>query len=153
VIPNYNYPDSTSIVLTISYKDGDGNIGLEEADSLPPYMQDTLGHETGVSGTWNLNRFANNVWIDYFQKFNGVYSIPVKLFTTLDTLRSWDVRVGNLTPDGTHKAIRGDIQVTLNALTHAYPFRSDTVKLKVRLVDRALNVSNEVESPDLIVRP
>ncbi len=139
----YNPSNTDSfLVVAFTYKDGDGDIGLNSDDNAPPYNTDTLGPNKS-----NSNRFANNVWIDYFQKINGQYSQPLFPFT-LDTVNV-DVRVGNLTPEGNHKAIRGEIRVQLNAVPKDYPNRSDTIKLKIRLVDRALHVSNEVESPDL----
>jgi hypothetical protein len=132
------------VILSFTYKDGDGDIGLDQGDTLPPYNYDILG--TNAS---NTNRFANNIWVDYYQKINGIYSQPVIPFTS-DTVRE-DVRVGNLTPDGTHKSIRGEIQIQLNTVPRSYPNHSDTIKLKVRLVDRALHISNEIETPDLFL--
>jgi hypothetical protein len=142
-------PDNTDSLLTlvISYKDGDGDIGLDPGDTFPPYNSNSLGPPPNYP---NTNRFYNNVWIDYYQKINGAYSRPMVPFTT-DTI-AFDVRVTNLTPEGSHKAIRGDISVLFAALDQGYIGRSDTIKLKVRLVDRALHVSNEIETPDLYLK-
>ena len=139
VLFDQNNMDSL-IVLVFSYKDGDGDIGLDGGDTLPPYNPDTLGYNHSI-----LNRFYNNVWIDYYEKRNSIYTKPL-IPSTSDTVYK-DVRVGNLTPQGSHKAIRGDIQVQF--FPSSYPLRADTIKLKARLIDRALHISNEVESPDL----
>lgn len=138
----FDTSNTAYVVVSFTYKDGDGDIGLDPNQTAPPYNTDSLGPNKS-----NSNRFANNVWIDYYQNIGGVYSRP--LFPLTNDTVNVDVRVGNLTPDGTHKAIRGEIQVQLNALPKDYPNRSDTIKLKIRLVDRALHVSNEVETPDL----
>jgi hypothetical protein len=144
VIYNSSNTDSF-IVVSFTYKDGDGDIGLDANQNSPPYNTDTLGPNNS-----NSNRFTNNIWVNYFQKANGLYTQPVIPFTS-DTVRE-DVRVGNLTPDGTHKAIRGEIRVQLNTVPRSYPDHSDTIKLKLRLVDRALNISNEIETPDLYLK-
>ena len=139
----YNSSNTDSfVVLSFTYKDGDGDLGLDAGDSFPPYNTNTLGPNNS-----NTNRFANNIWVNYFQKANGMYSQPVIPFTS-DTVRE-DIKVGNLTPDGANKAIRGEIRVQLNTVPRSYPDHSDTIKLKVRLIDRALNISNEIETPDL----
>ncbi|MEI6596093.1 MAG: hypothetical protein WCO28_11065 [Bacteroidota bacterium] len=138
------YPNNTdsSIIVSFTYKDGDGDIGLVADETNPPYNIDTLG--TNKS---NSNRYANNIWVDYYNKINGIYSQPVFPFRS-DTINN-DVRIGNLTPDGTHKAIRGEIQVQIFSVPRDYPNHSDTIKLKIRLVDRALHISNVLETPDL----
>lgn len=130
------------IVLVFTYKDGDGDLGLNEGDTLAPYDYNTKGPNQS-----NTNRFYNNVLVDYYEKKNGEFYKPVKPFTS-DTV-SKDVRVGNLTPDGKHKAIRGDIQISI--LPVDFGNDPDTIRLKARLVDRALHVSNEIETPDLFL--
>lgn len=132
--------NATQIVLTFTYKDGDGDIGLNASDTFPPFQNDTLGPNKSLS-----NRFYNNIFIDYYGKFNGEY-FKIVLPNTNDTINR-DVRVGNLTPEGNHKAIRGEIKVNVLPIIYA----PDSFKLKVRLVDRALNVSNEVETPDMVL--
>lgn len=136
----FNDKDS-SIVLTIGYRDGDGDIGFNPEDTLAPYNN----IPNGPNGS-NTNRFYDNVWIDYYEYKQGHYYIATIPNAPGDTVRK-DVRVGNLTPEGAHKAIRGEIRIEMSKLK--YDNSSDTIKLKARLVDRALHVSNEIESPDI----
>ncbi len=136
VIFDQNNVDSL-IVLIFSYKDGDGDLGLDPNQTNPPYNFDSLGPNKSL-----LNRFYNNVWIDYYGMENGEFIIATLPNAPNDTIRK-DVRVTNLTPEGSHKAIRGDITVALLPIVYL----SDTIKLKVKLVDRALNVSNGIETP------
>jgi hypothetical protein len=136
-----NTNTASEIVVTFTYRDGDGDIGLDDKDTLSPYNPDTLGNNGSI-----LNRFYYNVWGDYYYKSDGEYIKPVIPFTSDTIFR--DVRVSNLTPEGKHKAIRGDIRITIFPISNF----GDTAKIKVRLIDRALHVSNEVETPDLLLR-
>ena len=65
-----------------------------------------------------------------------------------DTL-TLSARIPNLTPEGTNKAISGEIQDTL----FVYNFNSiyDTIMFEAYIIDRALNESNSISTP-LIVR-
>ncbi|MFI5222568.1 MAG: hypothetical protein ACHQK8_09595 [Bacteroidia bacterium] len=134
------------VMLSFDYTDGDGDIGLDVSVTAPPFNSDTLGPNHS-----NSNRYANNVWVDYYQKINGEY-IPPIFPTTTDTIRR-DVRTGDLTPEGTHKAIRGTISLPVLTLSPSWPGRSDTVQIRVRLLDRALHISNELRTPDIILHP
>jgi hypothetical protein len=136
-----NTNEASEIVLAFTYKDGDGDIGLNDGDTLPPYNSDTLG-DNGSS----LNRFYYNVLGDYYYKSDGQFFKPI-IPSTSDTIFR-DVRVSNLTPEGKHKAIRGEIRITIFPVANF----GDTVKIKTRLVDRALHISNEVETPELYLR-
>lgn len=143
----YVVKDSTGepslIGLIINYRDGDGDIGLSAGDTFAPFNIVQL-EPNGP----NVNYFYNNLYIDYLEKDGDTYQYVVKPFST-DTLRK-STRVMNLTPDGKYKAIRGDIDIQFEP--SLYPDRRDTIKLKVKLIDRSLNISNEIETPDIILR-
>ena len=110
-------------ILQFSFTDGDGDIGLTQADTLPPY--------------------DFNLYITYFEKQNGVYK-KVDLPSTLNA------RIPVLTPSGNIKSIKGDIQDTLYVNNPASTF--DTIKFEVYIVDRALHQSNVIETPDIVVK-
>ena len=56
-------------------------------------------------------------------------------------------RIPYLTPNGNNKALKGEIEVTIEP-TYYNPFssQSDTIMFKISRADRNLNVSNVVES-------
>ena len=120
-------------VLKISFTDGDGDIGLRQDQTAPPY--------------------DFNFFIDYFEIQNGD---TVQVFPTIidpgtgeiDTL-NFNQRIPYLTPLGSIKSIEGDIEDTLQA----YNFNStfDTIMFKAYIVDRMLHESNTISTP-LIVR-
>jgi hypothetical protein len=108
--------------LTISFKDGNGDIGLLPSQTKPPYDY--------------------NYIIDYYEKQNGVFvAVP------LDP--PYNARIPYLTPDDPNKAIKGIIVDTL--ALNPFPLH-DTVKFKFFIYDRELNKSNVDSTPPIILR-
>jgi hypothetical protein len=112
-------------VLKISFKDGDGDIGLYQSDVDPPY--------------------DFNLFIDYFEIQNKdtvrVYQVdPISGDTS-----TFNARIPLLTPKGSDKSIKGEIEDTLFIYDPTSAF--DTIMFKVYLVDRALHKSNVIQTP------
>jgi len=125
-----------SATLVVSFTDGDGNIGLMQSDT---------------SGDFSPNNFFHhNFFIEYYEKDDALGWVRGK------TLAGDDIdflyRIPYLTPNGNNKALKGEIEVTIEP-TYYNPFssQSDTIKYKIYLTDRNLNVSNVVES-EIITR-
>jgi hypothetical protein len=114
--------------LTISFKDGDGDIGLRSTENDPPY--DSAGP------------YYFNYVISYFEKRNGV-------FTEVTLTPSLSARIPLLTPDEPNRAIKGIIVDTL-PLNPAPQY--DTIMLKFFIYDRALHKSNVDSTPSIILR-
>ena len=114
--------------LTISFKDGNGDIGLFPEQNQPPF--DTGG------------LYYYNYIIDYYEKQHGTF---VKV--VLDP--PYNARIPYLTPDDPNKAIKGIIVDTL--VLNPRPVY-DTVKFKFFIYDRALNKSNVDSTPPIILR-
>ena len=104
-------------VLAISFKDGDGDIGLFENQTEPPY----------------------NFYVKYFELQNGDETRVV-----ISDTNEFNARIPVLTPSGSVKAIKGEIEDTLNIFNMLSPF--DTIKFEVYLVDRELHKSNTVST-------
>ena len=58
-------------------------------------------------------------------------------------------RVPNLTPEGKFKAIEGVLYVDL--LANPQNTRPEKLKLEINLIDRDLNISNQVTTPIMIL--
>ena len=114
--------------LTISFKDGNGDIGLRPEEKQPPY--DTGGI------------YYYNYVIDYYEKQYGTY-------VKVDFPVPFSVRIPYLTPDDHNKAIKGIIVDTL--LLNPQPAH-DTIKFKFFIYDRALHKSNVDSTPPIILR-
>jgi hypothetical protein len=106
-------------VLRISFKDGDGDIGLRESETLPPYDY--------------------NFFVKYYELQNGT-----EVHVVIADSNEFNARIPVLTPDGPIKAIKGEIEDTL----FIYNFQSgfDTIKFDAYLLDRALNKSNTIST-------
>jgi len=120
--------DSASI--TIGFTDGDGDVGLGTGDTLPPY----------APGTPNYS----NLRVDYEELQNGVWTLVV-------FPQPLDYRVPDLTPTGQNKVLEGEIAIALKPFSLFHYDTYDTVRYSVRLLDRALNVSNTVYTGPIIV--
>jgi hypothetical protein len=118
-------------ILVISFTDGDGDIGLNDHDTVAPY-------DLATGAYYNL-------LLDYYEKQNGVWvnmtdSLPLPFY----------YRVPVITPTGQNTALEGEIAVDLIP-TYYNPFSQfDTIKFSVQLLDRALNESNVVETDEII---
>lgn len=114
--------------FTISYRDGDGDIGLTKNDTLPPYQY--------------------NFFLNIYENINGEL---VKLQLP-DTNVNFNSRIPVLTPDGINKAIKGSIEMKLELFMMTPFLNSDTIAFEAWIVDRALHKSNVVMSPQFILK-
>jgi len=121
-------------VLEFTYADGDGDIGLEDSDSLPPYEY--------------------NLFINYYEQQNGEFKQVYITYYNPETEQydtiSLNARIPMLTPSGVHKSIKGTIQDTL--FINNYSSTYDTVKFECWIMDRALHESNHIFTPPIIIK-
>lgn len=122
------FGDSAS--LTISFTDGDGDVGLDESDSSAPF--DTA------------SPYYNNLFVDYEELRNGTWT-PITFEIPLC------YRIPRITPTGQNKALEGEIAVAIEPWPIVPGNTYDTVRFHVRLYDRALNESNRVTSDPIKV--
>jgi hypothetical protein len=141
-----NYPDTPQIeylnysnvfdtgryavrgILDISFRDGNGDIGLSAGDTFPPYQKN--------------GQYYYNYVIMYFEKQNGVYK-------QLELDPPFSSRIPVLTPLDPGKAIKGMIADTL--VLNPHPLY-DTIQIKAYIYDRGLHKSNEISTPEIILR-
>jgi len=114
--------------LTISYTDGDGNIGLTSEENTPPYQY--------------------NFFLDIYEIINGVQQ---KIIFP-DTSINFNSRIPILTPEGVNKSIKGEIEMELELFIMSPFLATDTISFELYILDRALNKSNVVHTPDFIIR-
>ena len=113
--------------LVLRFQDGDGDIGLNDADTTGRFSKDSV--------------FYYNFFIDYYEKQNGEW-VLVELPTPLHA------RIPRLS-DNVPESIEGEIAILpfINNYFSSY----DTIKLSCCLYDRALHQSNTIETPEIIV--
>jgi hypothetical protein len=122
VLPDVNGKDSVGY-LTVSYTDGDGDIGLSS------------GQNTG--------QYAYDFFLTLFKNKNG----QLEQVVLPDPSATFNARLPILTPEGLNKNIRGDITIAIE-LTYARNYiLSDGIAFDVSIQDQALHKSNVVRTP------
>lgn len=126
---NFKQNADSTAQLTITFTDGDGNIGLEKGDTTGKFSPDS--------------KFHYNLFLEYFEKQNGKW-VHRKLQPP------FYYRIPPLEPRGSSKALEGEIQVTIEPLYFDPVSPYDTIKYSIQLADRDLNKSNVAETGPII---
>ncbi len=121
-------------ILVLEFTDGDGDIGLGQADTLPPFNY----------GGGNYHNF----FIYLYTVQNGKY-VPV-VFP--DTSFNFHSRIPRIEFNGNSKAIKGEIEYRFDMLIMKPFLESDTIMIETWITDRAFNKSNIVRTPDIYVK-
>jgi hypothetical protein len=122
------------VILNIGYTDGDGDLGLDDADTLYPFGPNDPHHY--------------NLLIDYL-RWDGSAFVETPLLSWNQQTQSYDTvsfnaRFKRLVFNDEEKAISGNIEYTMTVFNPLSP--NDTVKFRVHLIDRALHESNRIET-------
>ena len=124
---------SNSAKLTFSFTDGDGDIGLTPGDTLAPYNPDSYYHY--------------NLYVDYYEK---------------DDENGWQrgrdlegdsivfqYRLKPIVVKGRARGIKGTMDVTMISFANPLSSQSDTIRFTIKLIDKALNESNVIETAEI----
>jgi hypothetical protein len=121
-----NLADSLGFVR-FEFTDGDGDLGLNQADTFGDFAPGQF--------------YYHNLFIRYFQKQNGV-------FEEIIPPGSPNGRFKDLTPTGADKTLQGEMAVGIyNSGVQA----NDTIKIEMFIVDRALQHSDTLVTPEIIL--
>ncbi|MEY3598516.1 MAG: hypothetical protein RL521_938 [Bacteroidota bacterium] len=132
-LENFSTADSGATLL-LNFTDGDGNFGLEQTDT------------TGVFSNCK-NRY--NIFCEYYEKQNNVWQ-HIELDPCLDPdIIPFYYRAPFASPLGQYKAQKGSIELFINPLYYL-PSAFDTCKFQITIMDRALNLSNTVWTPEYL---
>jgi len=123
------------VILNINYKDGDGDLGLSESDTFPPYNFGNIGFY--------------NLLVSYEVK-NGNSWKKIILPGSGDTLH-FNQRFERLNKSDKEKAVTGFIEIRIPAIP--YPgIEPDTIRLVSQVMDRKLRLSNMAISNDIYLK-
>lgn len=200
----YDTPSQDSLVLTVNFQDGDGDLGLRGNENDQPYNPYFFVVEGGQPLTINSNdtmppfsrpyscvnyklgKIDNNSFINYYteqyqnifpnQNPDTFYTEP-NLFTDNFLVDFYVKRDGSFEefdwitapssgcgesmngrfsplfdPDSPNKPISGTLTYAMENFGFIPYFRNDTLKLRIRVIDRALNISNIIETPEFTLR-
>ncbi len=119
-----------SLVVSLKFQDGDGDLGV----SPTSYPEDDT-----------LSKINNNYEVRTFQRKNGQFQDITGSQTVSNSGNFPRLRTDNK---------RGPIEGTLTRSITVFRIpqnRNDTLKFMIRIRDRAMNVSNEIETPVVVV--
>jgi hypothetical protein len=197
----YDTQAQDSLVLTVNFQDGDGDLGLSGSevdqpynpfffvedgqggflhlssnDTMPPFappyscVNYKLGKINGNSfirhqtSEYNSlfpdqdpdtlytrpNPFTDNFLVEYLVKRDG-YFVPFNWITAPSSGcgESQNGRFMPLfDPEIPDKPLSGSITYSMENYGFVPYFRNDTLKLRIQIIDRALNKSNIIETPE-----
>ena len=134
-------------IVAFSYTDGDGDLGLDDSDTLPPF------------GFHDAHYY--NMVIDYLKCVNGEFvkmpllsphvpSSPADTLVLYDTM-TFNARFKRLRDSEEPKAISGTMEYKLTVQNPFSP--NDTVKFEIRILDRALHESNVIQTEPIFTNP
>jgi len=113
-------------ILKLYFQDGEGDIGLNNNDTFPPFNYGSPYHR--------------NLICDYYEKQNGVF---IKVDSTENNNKiEYSARIPRLT-NLPKESINGEITHDMLEYYANSPF--DTIMLQFYILDRKLNKSNVVE--------
>lgn len=203
----YDTPSQDSLVLTINFEDGDGDLGLganeidqpynpfsfvpagnngwlqlSSNDTMPPFSPpySCVNYKLGKIDETNAffvnyysssyselylnqapdtfytepNMYTDNFLVDFYVKRNGNFEYFD--WITAPSSGCGESMNGRFTPlfddDNPDKPLSGDIIYAMENFGFIPYFRNDTLKLSIRIIDRALHVSNVIETPEFYFR-
>lgn len=128
-------------IISFSYTDGDGDLGLDEGDTVSPF------------GRHDAHYY--NMVIDYLKLENGVF-VKKPLLSWNAQTQSYDTATFNarfhrLRDSEEPKAISGTMDYRLMVQNPLSP--NDTVKFEIRILDRALHESNTIQTESIVTNP
>ena len=134
-------------IISFSYTDGDGDLGLDDSDTLPPF------------GFRDAHYY--NMVIDYLKCENGVFvktpllsphvpTSPADTLVLYDTV-TFNARFHRLRDNDEPKAISGTMDYRLIVRNPLSP--NDTIKFEIRILDRALHESNVIQTDPIFTNP
>ena len=122
--------NDSSAVINLTFEDGEGDIGLNQGDTLAPYDPNS--------------RYHYNMYLVYMEKKdNGGWDVGLNFDgdSIIFNTRLLPVYTGK------PKGIKGTIQYALEApYYNVFSAESDTFKYRIQIIDRALNESDWIET-------
>ncbi len=145
-IQNNPMINQDSVVITLNFKDGDGDLGLNTSDTLKPYQL----FITNPDGSKSPNKFFHNYFITAYKKDKGKFR-PVN-FPSPDF--TYSGRFPLLKADQSNpSAIEGILRYSF-IIRYAFLSdvnKNDTLQFGIQIADRQLHVSNEIFTEEMII--
>ena len=173
-----------SLIVTIGFEDGNGDLGLLGSENDPPYQPlifprngqgdfilfgdpeapaefhvcdfvtdlDVTGDEIADTVYVEINQNSFNIEVDFFLKQDGQYEeFDWRREFGQFSCITFDGRYPPLNSAEFERPLAGSLSYTMLSSGFLPLFGNDTLQLQIQIKDRALNISNTVESPDFVV--
>lgn len=138
---------SDTLEFAIDFQDGDGDLGLDDADTkVPPYNSPTGGHNNLAT--------SNNYFIQPFKRVNGAF---VPFYTPNGGYPGeYDGRYPRLetTTDNKPAPLKGTLRYKLRIPLNRTSYTpGDVFRFEISILDRALHQSNTVTTSEVQLGP
>ena len=173
-----------SLIVSIGFQDGDGDLGLTGSDNEFPYQplnfprnsqgelilfgdpeapsefnvcdfvtnEDVTGDDILDTVYVEINQNSFNIEVDFFLKRDGAYlEFDWRREFGPFSCITFDGRYPPLNTAEFERPLAGSLSYSMISSGFLPLFGNDTLQLRIQIKDRALNISNTVESPDFIV--
>ncbi len=134
--------NTDSVIITLFFRDGDGDLGLTSTDTLSPFS------ERNSDGS--INRFRNNFFAEVQRlNDNGEFE-PVPFASENFNL---DSRFPILNTLEKPTALEGDLRYSINVISTSFSpvKKGDVLRYKISIADRNLNESNIIVTTPMTV--
>ena len=127
------YTDSARV--SFDFTDGDADLGLPPEDNTGIFAPDSF--------------YYYNIYLEYFEKDDALGWVPGKDLAGENVIFSY--RIKPIEVSDNTKGIKGTIDVMVEpTFKNPLSSQSDTIKYKITLIDRALHVSNAIETDEVV---
>jgi len=145
------YPNLVGGLLTYSDRN------TPEFDTLPPYEfpYDCINYLIDNSDTFyitpNLNHF--NIFVDFYVKKNSVFTLYDWITANPPQCgESYNGRFPILNTSGQNRPLEGTLIYAITGAGFEVIFKRDTLKLEIRIQDRALHKSNIIQTQEFVIK-
>jgi len=111
--------------LIFDFVDGDGDIGLQDGDTIPPYDS-----------------------VYFYNLYITEYYVVNDSFVEANPVVPYHYRIPYIAATGQNKTLKGSIKIEID---YNYPLQHDTVYYSFYIYDRMLHQSNIEETPIIIL--
>jgi hypothetical protein len=162
-----------SIIITVDFKDGDGDLGLfpnqapfTSFDVMYDNMNNFVrynGSSTFSCDSFNIDYYDSDAFVDTVKGVRNAdyynYFLELKIKTDSVNYRDFNFpycsningRFPELNPGNYHGPLEGQLAFTINnTKVLRDSLANKTVKFRIQIKDRAFHQSNTVESPDIL---
>lgn len=115
-------------IITISFTDGDGNLGLAADETNPPYDSSSI--------------YYYNFFLTYYERQHGEFIAVDLPFTN-------NARFPLLNKNDADKPLKGEISIELYINNFSSEF--DTIRFEAFITDRTLNHSDTITTPAVLI--